>query len=74
MHRFGVLLIYIGLVLSIAGLIGGFGLMFTGEQTWSKFLIAMVPTGFVLVFTGMVTTILHRAPGSEANQPKGPPE
>ena len=74
MHRFGVISLYVGLVLAVVGLIGGFGLMLTGEQTWSKPLIALVPIGFLLVFNGLVTTLLHRAPGSEEDRPKGPPD
>ncbi|OOC10725.1 MULTISPECIES: hypothetical protein [Thioalkalivibrio] len=75
MHRFGMISIYVGLVLSIVGLFGGFGLMFAGEQTWSKPLVAMVPLGFLLVFNGVVTTILHRPKGSRGSErPQGPPD
>ncbi len=74
MHRFGVISLYVGLVMSIVGLIGGFGLMISGEQSWSKPLIAMVPIGFLLVFNGLVTTILHRPASHEEDRPKGPPE
>lgn len=75
MHRFGVVSIWVGLVIAVVGLIGGFGLMFTGEQTWSKPLIATVPIGFLLVFTGVVTTILYRetAGGKRSGRPQGPP-
>ncbi|WP_018865063.1 MULTISPECIES: hypothetical protein [Thioalkalivibrio] len=75
MHRFGVISIWVGLVIAVIGLFGGFGLMFTGEQTWSKPLIAAVPIGFLLVFTGLVTTILYRetAGGKRSGRPQGPP-
>ncbi|MGM0554638.1 MAG: hypothetical protein ACQETK_12880 [Pseudomonadota bacterium] len=74
MHRFGVISLYVGLVMAIIGLIGGFGLMISGEQSWSKPLVAMVPIGFLLVFNGLVTTILHRPASREGDRPKGPPE
>ena len=75
MHRFGVISLYVGLVMALVGLIGGFGLMLAGGQTWSKPLIALVPIGFLLIFNGLVTILLHRVPGSkEDSQPKGPPD
>ena len=73
MHRFGVISLYVGLVMSLIGFVGGFGLMFAGEQTWSKPLIAMVPVGFLLVFNGVVTTILYRETAESDERPKGPP-
>ncbi len=72
MHRFGMLSLYVGLVLGIIGLLGGFGMMFAGSDNWAKPMIAMVPIGFLLVFNGVVTTLLH-SPGDGA-EPKGPPE
>ncbi|WP_018936770.1 hypothetical protein [Thioalkalivibrio sp. ALJ24] len=75
MHRFGMISVYVGLVLSIVGLIGGFGLMFAGEQTWSKMLVAMVPLGFLLLFNGVVTTILHPPKvRGRVERPRGPPD
>ena len=70
MHKFGLITLYLGLALGAIGLIGGFGLMFAGSETWAKPLIAMVPIGFLLMFTGVVTTLLH-SPGdrTESNDP-----
>jgi hypothetical protein len=72
MHKFGIISLYLGLVLGAIGLVGGFGLMFAGGDAWAKPLIAMVPIGFLLVFNGVVTTLLH-SPHS-GSEPKGPPE
>jgi len=72
MHKFGMISLYLGLVLCAIGLVGGFGLMFAGGDAWAKPLIAMVPIGFLLVFNGVVTTLLH-SPNS-GSEPKGPPE
>ncbi len=72
MHKFGMVSLYLGLVLGAVGLVGGFGLMFVGSDAWAKPLIAMVPVGFLLVFNGVVTTLLH-SPG-DGSEPKGPPE
>ena len=71
MYRFGKGSIYFGLLLSAIGLIGGFGLMFVGIDLWAKPLIALIPVGFLVIFTGLVTTLLHDPkPGKE---PKRPP-
>ncbi len=72
MHKFGIISLYLGLVLTVIGLIGGFGLMWVGIDDWAKPLIATVPLGFLLVFNGVVTTLLYR-PGSGSG-PQGPPE
>jgi hypothetical protein len=72
MHKFGMISLYLGLVLTAIGLIGGFGMMWAGNDAWAKPLIAMVPVGFLLMFTGIVTTLLH-SPRS-GSRPKGPPE
>jgi hypothetical protein len=47
MHKFGLISLYLGLVLGAVGLIGGFGLMFAGSDAWAKPLIALVPVGFL---------------------------
>jgi len=72
MHKFGMISLYLGLVLGAIGLIGGFGLMFAGSETWAKPLIAMVPIGFLLMFTGVVTTLLHSPVDGTGS--KGPPK
>ena len=72
MYRFGRYLLYVGLVLGLIGLFGGFGLMFLGIDAWAKPLIAMIPVGFLLVFTGLVTTLLHSAP--QGQEPRQPPD
>jgi hypothetical protein len=72
MHKFGMISLYLGLALGAIGLIGGFGLMFAGIEEWAKPLIAMVPIGFLLMFTGVVTTLLHSP--SDGNESKGPPK
>ena len=57
--RVGHILFIIGLILTVVGLIFGFGLMFQGgNDTWAtRFLIA-VPTGFMLMFTGLATSVM----------------
>ena len=56
--RFGQIMFVVGLIMAVAGLIVGFWLMFQDSDEWAiKFLIA-VPTGFMLMFTGLATTVL----------------
>ena len=55
----GQIVFYIGLFLTITGLVGGFGLMFAGiEPSWAKFFFMTVPLGFLFVFAGLSTNVL----------------
>jgi len=71
MHQFGRFSVYLGLVLGVTGLVGGFGLMFAGIDLWAKPLIGLVPIGFLLVFTGLVTTLVHSP--RKTDEPPRPP-
>ncbi len=56
---FGKVLFFIGLIMAVVGLTFGFGLMFQGgNDTWAtRFLIA-VAIGFMLMFTGLATSVM----------------
>ncbi|MEE9444456.1 MAG: hypothetical protein V3V19_02195 [Cocleimonas sp.] len=56
---FGKILFFIGLIMAVVGLIFGFGLMFQGgNDIWAtRFLIA-VAIGFMLMFTGLATSVM----------------
>jgi hypothetical protein len=58
MYRAGRITIYIGIGLVAVGLIVGFTFMFMGNDGPAKFLIGLVPIGFLCLLTGMVTTLL----------------
>jgi hypothetical protein len=58
MYRAGLIAIYIGIGLVAVGLIVGFTLMFMGNDNLAKFLIGLVPVGFLCLLTGTVTTLL----------------
>jgi len=58
MYQAGRIAIYIGIGLVAVGLIVGFTFMFMGNDDLAKFLIGLVPIGFVLLLTGTVTTLL----------------
>ena len=54
----GQIMFIIGLIMSVVGLIAGFWLMFQGSDKWAiRFLVA-VPTCFMIMFTGLATTVL----------------
>jgi len=54
----GQILFIIGLIMSVVGLVVGFWLMFQDSDKWAiRFLIA-VPTGFMIMFTGLATSVL----------------
>ena len=57
--KFGQILIFIGLVMAIAGLIFGFGLMFQGgNDIWATRLLVSVAIGFMIMFTGLATSVM----------------
>jgi len=58
MYRAGLIAIYLGIGLVAVGLIVGFTFMFMGNDNLAKFLIGLVPIGFLSLLTGTVTTLL----------------
>ncbi|MFP5507145.1 MAG: hypothetical protein ACLGH6_13185 [Gammaproteobacteria bacterium] len=60
MHRFGQVAVYLGIVLVVVGLVGGFGAMFRNAEGVAVNLLILVPLGFVALLTGIVVTQLHR--------------
>lgn len=57
MHRFGVVLVWLGLGLTVFGLVTGFWRLFAGSDQAMLFMSA-VPLGFVVLFAGIVATQL----------------
>jgi hypothetical protein len=58
MYKFGRFLLLFGVLLTAVGLVGGFALMFGGNDESAKLLLGAVPVGFLAVFTGLVMTLL----------------
>ena len=58
MHKAGKAFLYIGISLAAIGLFVGFTLMFMGHSEQAKWLIGLVPVGFVLMLAGVVGTQL----------------
>ena len=56
--KIGRYLLIIGLILTLVGLIAGFGFMFQGIDEWAKLFLMMVPVGFVVGFTGFTATLM----------------
>lgn len=59
MHRLGTYLLVLGGLLTIVGLVFGFGFMFAAHDSYAKFFLAVVPLGFVVGFAGVVMTLLN---------------
>ena len=60
MHRMGRLAVYLGILLVVVGLIGGFAAMFRDADDLAVNLLMIVPLGFAALLTGVVVTQLHR--------------
>ena len=73
MHRVGLGILWIGIVLVAVGMIFGFGGMVIGASDGVVNLIALVPWGFLLLLTGTVGTQLTR-PASPGESDKRSPE
>ena len=58
MDRIGRYSLITGLVLTLIGLVFGFGLMFAGQDDWAKFFLMIVPFGFLVLFAGLSTVVL----------------
>lgn len=68
MHRIGHWVLYIGIVLTVGGLIGG-GVMIVSAGYAPAPLIALVPFGFLLTFTGLCMVVLHGPRSSDQAAP-----
>ncbi len=67
--RIGQGIFIIGLILSVVGLIFGFGLMFADNDKWAMRFLMAVPAGFALLFTGLATSVMFSPrDDSELNQ------
>ncbi len=59
MARFGLILIYGGIMLIAAGMLVGFPMLFVDSQHPLTRLIGVIPYGFVAALLGMVVRFLH---------------
>jgi hypothetical protein len=59
MAQLGRIIFIIGLIITVVGLFGGFWLMFQGSNdALAKLLLMAVPTGFMIMFAGLSTSVL----------------
>ena len=68
MHQVGRVTIYIGIALTVIGMIVGFTAMFMDSDNLAKVFIGLVPIGFVLLLTGTVMTQLSEPNDKKANK------
>jgi len=62
----GRVILYIGLFITVAGLVLGFGIMFQGDNDeLAKLFLMSVPFGFVILFTGVATVVMFSPRESE---------
>jgi hypothetical protein len=58
MYRFGRYSIIAGIVLTVVAVVLGFGTLFRGVEDWARFFLSLIPFGFLVTFTGLVTVLL----------------
>ncbi|MDD5391973.1 MAG: hypothetical protein PHE17_03030 [Thiothrix sp.] len=63
MDRIGRYSLILGLVLTIAGLVLGFGFMFAEQDELAKMFLMVVPLGFLILFAGLSTVVLFSPRG-----------
>ncbi|PWQ99063.1 hypothetical protein [Leucothrix pacifica] len=56
--KIGRFLFILGLILTLIGLVAGFGLMFQDIDEWAKLFLMLVPVGFVIGFAGFTATLM----------------
>ena len=57
--KIGRYLLIVGFVITLIGLVVGFGLMFFGSSEWAKFFLMIVPIGFMVGFAGLTTSLMN---------------
>ena len=58
MHKAGKYAVYAGILLTVSGMVIGFTLLFNESENAIIWLGTIIPLGFIILFTGMVTTLL----------------
>ena len=56
--KIGRYLFVLGLILTVVGLVAGFGFMFQSIDEWAKIFLMLVPVGFVVGFAGFTATLM----------------
>ncbi len=68
MHRMGRITTWSGVILATLGTIAGLALM-RSNPALAKFFLMVVPIGFVLLLTGVVTAVLSDDPSNHPGEP-----
>lgn len=63
MLRIGQWTLRLALLLIVAGLLGGFGLILAGHTDTGMAVVTLVPFGFVIGFAGLAIVVLHEKRG-----------
>ena len=58
MHKAGKFAVIAGILLTVSGMVIGFTLLFNESENAIIWLGTIIPVGFIVLFTGMVTTLL----------------
>ena len=58
MHKAGKFAVVAGILLIVSGMVIGFTLLFTEGENAIIWLGTIIPVGFIVLLTGMVTTLL----------------
>ncbi|MFK5914775.1 MAG: hypothetical protein QM484_10390 [Woeseiaceae bacterium] len=58
MHKAGRYAVIAGIILILSGMVIGFSLLFNENENAIIWLGTIIPIGFIVLFTGMVTTLL----------------
>ena len=67
MHRLGRITTWLGIILASVGVIAGFSLLAANQQAVAKFFLMLTPIGFILLLTGLVTTLMVDKPENPLN-------
>jgi hypothetical protein len=74
MHRFGTILVWLGVILNVVGLVFGFGAMAVDADSQAVSLLGLVPIGFMALLTGVVTVLFSRPRTSTGEDRRREPE
>ncbi len=58
MDRLGQYMLIVGLIITVIGLVFGFGFMFADSDELAKFFLMAVPLGFLVTFAGLSSIVL----------------
>jgi hypothetical protein len=74
MHRLGTIIVWLGVILTVGGLIFGFSAMFIDADHQAVNILGLIPLGFIALLAGVVMVLFSRPKRSSGTESRQEPD